>query len=849
MRKNRATKISLAALLIVSNVLFGFPADVVIRHWNESKIVDSLYLSLKDTRVVDEQVKHVPTLTQQAQAANFSMQTGYYIGTGSSGLAVSGLGFQPGLVMIKSSTSAGVMVFKSSAMAANTTAFTSATADNTGTNITFTSTGFSLGTLANVNSANVLYYWTAFAGSDCSATGNFCVGTYTGNGTSPRTITTGFQPSFVMVKRSTAVEGHFRTASEPANETLFFGTTARDTVGNYIRSFSATGFSVGATDNTSSAVYYYVAFKTTTGLMNEGTYTGNATDNRNITGIGFQANLALVKNATSATTASRNPQVNFSESYGDNSSYVGSATANQVNAIQALQSDGFQLGTAAQTNESGATFYWVTFGGASTYSASDTFQMDTGSYTGNGTSQAVTGVGFKPDLVIIKDSAANYSVFRTGLMAGNSTAYFANAAANFTAGVTSLDSDGFTVGSSTVVNTTSNTYHWQAFGNAFDPYDNTGAADFAIGTYYGNGIDNRNITRLPFQPNLVSAKRNGATAGTFRSSATSGDLSSFFTATAEAANRVQALNADGYQIGTNANVNTAANLYNWFAFKNGENFTTNTYSGTGATQNITSAGFQPDLVWVKRSTAVNGVSRGSSLAGNNTQYFMNVANAANRVTGLICNGFSLTSTSTETNASSGTYRYAAWRVNPPGMLGVDIVDSSGCPVASPGISMASNDFSFACGTPTGTLGAASQKVRLTNTTGNPAWSLTIAATGGNTTLWSTGGVNYDFNDGAGSPTGCGDGADADSGEAGQLSLDPSGATITPKSGCDTTGLSLGSSASFAQGVLDSLTLATASGANTNCYWDFTGIGVSQKVPPEQTPGTYTLNLTVTVTAN
>ncbi|MGH9857315.1 MAG: hypothetical protein ACRD4B_05665, partial [Acidobacteriota bacterium] len=287
--------------------------------------------------------------------------------------------------------------------------------------------------------------------------------------------------------------------------------------------------------------------------------------------------------------------------------------------------------------------------------------------------------------------------------------------------------------------------------------------------------------------------------------------------------------------------------YNYFAFKEGENFTVGSYTGTGGAQTI-NTGFSPDLAWVKRSTAVNGVFKGSSLAGDNTQYFNAVANAANRITDFGCSGFSVGGNVTETNATSATYRYAVWRVPDPGSLGIDIVDSGGCSIASPVIGMSATTASFACTTTTGTLGAANQKVRLTNTTGNPGWSLTIAAAGGETSLWSDGSSNYDFNDSSGSPPGCSDGLDADSGEAGQLSLDPSAATITPKSGCTSTGLSLGSAAAFAQGVINSITLATANGADTDCFWDFTGIGASQKVPPETPSGTYTLNLTITVTA-
>ncbi len=852
-RKNKTgfvLRIGFAGLLLLSNLMFGFPADFLINKWNESKIVDNLYLSLHDHRTVDNKAGRLPTLVNKASAANFSMQTGYYVGTGTAGLAITGLGFQPDTVMIKSSTAAGVMVFKTSAMPANATAFTSATADNTATNIQFTSNGFTLGTLANVNSANVLYYWIAFTGSDCSATGNYCVGTYTGNGAASRAITVGFQPAYVMVKRSTAVEGNFRTASEPANETLFFGTTARNTTGLYIASFAATTFTVGGTDNANTGVFYYVAFKAGSSVMAEGTYAGNATDNRNITGLGFQPNMVMVKNATSATAASRSTVMNVTESYGDSSNFVGAATANAVNVIQALQSDGFQVGTAAQSNGTGDTYYWVALGGAGGYSASGSFEMDVGSYTGNGTSQSITGLSFKPDLVIIKDNAANAAVFRTALMAGNSTAHTSTATANFAGGITSINSDGFTVGTAVQVNTSGNTYHWQAFGNAYNPYDGTGASDFAIGAYYGNGVDNRNITRLPFQPDLVSSKRNGATAGTFRLSATAGDLSSFYGATAEGANRIQTLNSDGYQIGTNANVNTAANLYNWFAFKTGDNFTVNSYTGTSAAQDITTPDFRPDLVWIKRSTAVNGVMRPSSLAGNNTQYFAALANAANRVTAFNGNGFSLTSTSTETNTSTGTYRYAAWRVPQAPMLGFDIVDTLANSVASPSVSLPASDFSFDCSNTAGTLGSSGQRLRVTNTTANPAWSLSIAATNGATELWRNSGntEQFDYNDPSGTPAGCSDGADSDT-KAGQLSFDPTLGTITPQSGCTASNVSLGSPASFQQGSIDAITLVSASAsALTNCYWDITGIGIGQYIPGGQPGDTYTIDLTLTITA-
>lgn len=787
-----------------------------------------------------------------AYSADFEMQTGYYMGNGSTGHAISGLGFQPDFIMIKSSTAAGVAVFKTSAMPGNTTAYTSATANDTGTNITLDSDGFTLGTLANVNSANVLYYWVAFTGSDCSSSGNFCVGSYTGNGTSPRNITTvGFQPSFVMNKRTTAVAGHFRTASEPANETLFFTNTARDTAGNYIRTMLTNGFSIGATDNVNTATYYFVAFATTSGSMFEGTYAGNNTDNRNITGVGFQADFMFTKNATSATAGNRYPLMNFNESYGESSASIGVAAADQINSIQAIQSDGFQLGADTQVNQNAETFYFVSFGGATDPSASGSFTMDTGTYAGTGTGFSISGLGFRPDLVVVKAATAQQGVFRTFMMKGDDTAYFANAAATFTGGVTSLDSDGFSVGTNVTVNSSGVTYYWQAFGDAFDPYDNSGSADFTIGAYYGNGIDARDITRLPFQPDYVASKRDGATDAVWRSAELAGDTSGFFDNTADATNSFQTINSDGFEVGTSANVNTAANIYYWFAFAEGANFDVGSYSGNATATNITGVGFRPELVWVKRTTNIRSVQRSVAITDTTSQYFDNTANVANRITGFVKDGFSLAAAGTETNASGGSYRYAAWNNPTYGSLSVDIVSSSGASVASPSYAMNNVGFQFECASPSGTMGDTNQRLRVINGTTTPTWSLSIAATSGATDLWRNGGdtEQYDFNDPSGSPAGCADGGDTDT-EAGQLTINPSTATIGPESGCSSSNVSLGSSTGFNEGTTNSIVLASASAsADSDCYWDITGIDMDQFIPTEQAIDNYSINFTITVIAS
>jgi len=594
-------------------------------------------------------------------AATFQMQTGYYVGTGAT-LSISGVGFQPELVIFKAATATGAGAeWKTSAMGSTVTSHFTATADDSSSNVVLNSDGFTLTSSSHVNTSGVRWTWTAFRGSDCSSTGTFCVGEYTGDGAAAKSITVGFQPNLVWVKGAGGAgqQAVWRSSSMANNSANFLVNVNEDTTGTIFTTLDATGFTVGnsARVNTSGTTYHYVAFKSVTGAMQVGTYTGNATDNRSITGVGFSPNFVFVKNANAGT--SQSAVFNLIENYGDQSSLFNDI-ANDTNEIQALESDGFQVGSAARANGSGNTHYWAAFGGASSYTASGIFTMKVGSYAGTGAAQSITGLGFSPSLVIIKNASQTtnrYAVFRTALMVD--TAYFSNGAANITTGITSLDSDGFTVGTNAAVSTSGDTYYWEAFGNAFNPFTNSGAADFAIGSYTSNDIDNRNIKRIPFQPDFVAIKRDGTSAGAWRTSALTGDNSSFFDATAETTDRIQAFNSDGFQIGTALQVTNGTTLVHWFAFKSGTNFKVGTYSGTGSSQNVTDPGFQPDLVWAKQSTAVQGAFRPSSLTGATSQVFDNLANISNAITDFISTGFTV-STASQVNTSGGTYRYAAW---------------------------------------------------------------------------------------------------------------------------------------------------------------------------------------------
>ena len=116
-------------------------------------------------------------------------------------------------------------------------------------------------------------------------------------------------------------------------------------------------------------------------------------------------------------------------------------------------------------------------------------QMASGSYLGDGaTSHTIAGLGFRPDVVIVKGGTSKLAVMRTATMPGDSAKQLAASTTLQSQRIRSLDIDGFTVGPHSEVNGQGVTYSWVAF------RDN-GTSDFTTGSYDGTGADNRSIVR------------------------------------------------------------------------------------------------------------------------------------------------------------------------------------------------------------------------------------------------------------------------------------------------------------------------------------------------------------------
>jgi hypothetical protein len=309
---------------------------------------------------------------------------------------------------------------------------------------------------------------------------------------------------------------------------------------------SHTVYAVGSNGDQASAG---ITVNVSSAFVATGSYTGNNTDDRAITGIGFTPSVVIVKAATAQIAVARTDTMS-----GDASKPMTGNTALAANRIQSLDSDGFTVGTNNQVNQSTTAYSWVAL-------RADSSLVKTGSYTGNGTSQSVTGLGFSPEYVTTMSAANRPPTQRYDSM----TRSFGFAAdTGITTGITSLDANGFSVGNSDTANASTTTYHY------FGLNETAGKID--VGTYAGNGLDNRSITAPGFSPSWVMIRANDTTLSrpsVQRPSSLAGDTSTRFDSTANAANQIQALQATGFELGTDAAVNSVlTSAYHYLAVKN-----------------------------------------------------------------------------------------------------------------------------------------------------------------------------------------------------------------------------------------------------------------------------------------
>ena len=273
----------------------------------------------------------------------------------------------------------------------------------------------------------------------------------------------------------------------------------------------------------------------------------------------------------------------------------------------------------------------------------------TGSYTGNGVADTTITVGFQPDFVMV-----NGTCFRTSSHATNNSSLLANNSSNLTNEIKTFTSTGFTIGSSGNVNTNGTTYYYFAC-------KDTGVGDFKVGTYTGDGNNNKAITGVGFSPSMVMIKGNSGQYGWWRTSNQVGDTTLGFAGFRNTSNLIKSIDSDGFTLGTHVGVNENGITFYYAAFgTSSTTFAVNSYTGN-ATDNrdITSVGFQPLMVWIKADNPISSVVRFDSNSGDAATIFGDTVNyGADVIQAFISNGFTI-GTSAASNENNTPNQYFA----------------------------------------------------------------------------------------------------------------------------------------------------------------------------------------------
>jgi hypothetical protein len=280
-----------------------------------------------------------------------------------------------------------------------------------------------------------------------------------------------------------------------------------------------------------------------------GTYSGDATDDRVITGVGFQPDVVIIKSTGAEVAVTKTSAMS-----GDAAKRMVGPAAVAANIIQSLDSDGFTIGQALEVNALATSYYWIAL-------KAGEYALKVGSYVGNGTSQSITGLGFSPEYAIVMPSDTGVPVQR---FSGMSMSYQFTLELGAADRITSLDSNGFTVGSGAQVNTSGTTYYWVAW--------NQVAGSIKMGSYAGNDTDDRSITGVGFQPSYVMVRGDDTLTprrAAHRPASLTGTTDCLvWDPVSSASSVIKALQSDGFQVGTGGAANAGGTTYYYLAMRN-----------------------------------------------------------------------------------------------------------------------------------------------------------------------------------------------------------------------------------------------------------------------------------------
>ena len=329
--------------------------------------------------------------------------------------------------------------------------------------------------------------------------------------------------------------------------------------------------------------------------------------------------------------------------------------------------------------------------------------FNTNLYTGNGSARTITGVGFQPDWVWVKDRSSTNFHYIYDVVRGNNLNLYTNdnsAQTNVTTalgggGIGSQASDGFTIVAGTSntnnVNTNSNNYvswNWLAGGSQgssnTDGSINTTytsvntTAGFSISTYSGNGTAGATIGHgLGVVPKMIIVKNKTHAGGNWvvyheslgNTKAVYLDLTDA-SGTAGAWNNTSPTSSVFTVNDANALNGSGGRQYVAYCFAEKTGYSKfGSFTGNGnADGTFIYTGFKPSWIMFKRTSAASDWTifdtKRLTYNVNNLRLEANTTDAepsgaANKID-ILSNGFKMRHSSSSFNNSGGTYIYMAF---------------------------------------------------------------------------------------------------------------------------------------------------------------------------------------------
>jgi hypothetical protein len=307
-------------------------------------------------------------------------------------------------------------------------------------------------------------------------------------------------------------------------------------------------------------------------------------------------------------------------------------------------------------------------------------------YTGNGSTQSLTGVNFQPDWVWCKDRSTTSENLVFDILRGATNYIKTNATssqATISTTLTSFDADGFSIGNNGGINTNGNNYvAWNWLGGGTGASNTDGSTTSTVSANQTSGfsvvkwvgVDTTVGHGLNAVPEMIIVKNTDDATNWFVYHKTLGNnkylnlnLSSAETTSSSQWNSTSPTSSV-FTVGSG--FNNANYIAYVFAPKKGfSKF--GSYTGNGSTDGtFIYTGFKPALLIRKRTDASNDwYINDNKRAGYNPQndyLFPNTTQAESALQrfDFLSNGFKIRTTDGGDNASGGTYIYMAFAEEP-----------------------------------------------------------------------------------------------------------------------------------------------------------------------------------------